>query len=225
MPITLNGDTGIVSPAIDVTTPITVSDGGTGLSSPGTSGNILTSNGTAWTSAAAPAGGFGNIQVFTSSGTFNVPAGITKAKVTVVGGGGSGVSSTTSGAGGGGGVAIEVVTGLTPGGTVTVTVGGAGGTSSFGAFCSATAGSNGVSGGAGGAGGTGSGGNINIQGQAGNPYNVSTGGNSLFGFGAVKPTGTAGVVGQLYGGGGSGASGQVNSAGGAGAAGIVVVEY
>ena len=57
MPITLNGDTGIVSPAIDVTTPITVSDGGTGLSSPGTTGNVLTSNGTAWTSAALPAGG------------------------------------------------------------------------------------------------------------------------------------------------------------------------
>jgi hypothetical protein len=32
-----------------------VSDGGTGLSSPGTSGNILTSNGSAWTSAALPA--------------------------------------------------------------------------------------------------------------------------------------------------------------------------
>ncbi len=52
MPITLNGDTGIVSPAIDVTTPITVTDGGTGLSSAGTSGNVLTSNGTTWTSAA-----------------------------------------------------------------------------------------------------------------------------------------------------------------------------
>jgi hypothetical protein len=69
MPITLNGDTGITSPAIDVTTPITVSDGGTGLSTltannvilgngtstpsfvaPSTSGNALVSNGTAWTS-------------------------------------------------------------------------------------------------------------------------------------------------------------------------------
>ena len=57
MPITLNGDTGIVSPAIDVTTPITVEDGGTGLSSVGTTGNVLTSNGTAWVSSAPPAGG------------------------------------------------------------------------------------------------------------------------------------------------------------------------
>jgi hypothetical protein len=50
MAITLNGDTGIASPAIDVTTPITVSDGGTGLTSVGTSGNALVSDGTAWTS-------------------------------------------------------------------------------------------------------------------------------------------------------------------------------
>jgi hypothetical protein len=57
MPITLNGDTGITSPAIDVTTPITVADGGTGLSSVGTTGNVLTSNGTAWVSSALPAGG------------------------------------------------------------------------------------------------------------------------------------------------------------------------
>ena len=31
--------------------------GGTGLAAPGTSGNVLTSNGTAWTSSALPAGG------------------------------------------------------------------------------------------------------------------------------------------------------------------------
>ena len=45
---------------VDLTTDITgtlpVANGGTGLASPGTSGNILTSNGTAWTST-APAGG------------------------------------------------------------------------------------------------------------------------------------------------------------------------
>jgi hypothetical protein len=37
-----------------LTTPLAAASGGTGLTSPGTSGNILTSNGTAWTSAAAP---------------------------------------------------------------------------------------------------------------------------------------------------------------------------
>ena len=74
MAITLNGTTGITSPAIDVTTPITVSDGGTGATTlaannvllgngtsalqvvaPGTSGNVLTSNGTTWQSVAPAA--------------------------------------------------------------------------------------------------------------------------------------------------------------------------
>jgi hypothetical protein len=76
MPITLDGTTGITSPAIDLTTPLVVADGGTGLATltannvilgagtstptfvaPGSNGNLLTSNGTTWTSAAAPAGG------------------------------------------------------------------------------------------------------------------------------------------------------------------------
>jgi hypothetical protein len=71
MAITLDGTTGIVAPAIDVATPITVSDGGTGASTltsnnvllgagtsavtfvaPGSSGNVLTSDGTTWASAA-----------------------------------------------------------------------------------------------------------------------------------------------------------------------------
>jgi hypothetical protein len=37
------------------TTPLAAGSGGTGLSSPGASGNVLTSNGTTWTSAAAAA--------------------------------------------------------------------------------------------------------------------------------------------------------------------------
>lgn len=96
MTITLNGSTGITSPAVDVTTPITVADGGTGsttaadartalsaaksgansditsitglttalsvvqggtgLTSVGASGNVLTSDGTSWVSS-APSGG------------------------------------------------------------------------------------------------------------------------------------------------------------------------
>lgn len=110
-------------------------------------------------------------QVFTSSGTFTVPSGITTVKVTVCGGGGGGAqNSSSAGSGGGGGVAIKYVTGLTPGGTVTVTVGsgstGTGGTSSFGAYCSATGGGGGTSG-APGAGGTASGGDINLSGGGG----------------------------------------------------------
>ena len=80
---------------------------------PGTNGNILTSNGTAWTSAAAAAGYVGpSAQVFTGNGTFTIPSGITKLKVTVVGGGGGGGGASTSdnltGSGGaGGGTAIK----------------------------------------------------------------------------------------------------------------------
>jgi hypothetical protein len=109
MSITLDGTTGITSPSIDLTTPLVVADGGTGaatltagsvvvgngtsavsLVAAGSNGNLLTSNGTTWTSAAAPAGGFSNMTVYTSPGTFTTPATTTKIKVTVVGGGGGG---------------------------------------------------------------------------------------------------------------------------------------
>lgn len=55
MSVIINGTTGITSPALDLTTPLPSADGGTGLSSAGTAGNVLTSNGTSWTSAAAAA--------------------------------------------------------------------------------------------------------------------------------------------------------------------------
>lgn len=127
-------------------------------------------------------GGIG--QVFTSSGTFTVPAGVTVVKVTVVGGGGaggapitSGINAVASGGGGGGGAAIKYITGLIPGSTINVTVGaggsgGNGGTSSFGAYCSATGGSIGTQGSSTAtytsvAGGVGSGGDVNIMGGRG----------------------------------------------------------
>jgi len=47
--------------SVDLTTDITgtlpTANGGTGLTSPGTAGNLLTSNGTTWTSATPPSGG------------------------------------------------------------------------------------------------------------------------------------------------------------------------
>lgn len=49
MALVLNGTTGF-----DLPVPLAVSEGGTGLSSPGTSGYLLTSNGTGWVSAPAP---------------------------------------------------------------------------------------------------------------------------------------------------------------------------
>jgi hypothetical protein len=150
---------------------------------------VLTSTGITFSDATTQASAFigGRGQVFTSSGTFTVPATITAVKVTVVGGGGNGANVTTSnfagGGGGGGGTAIEFVTGLTPGGTVTVTVGTAGNTSSFGSFCSATGGASvSTNGTAGGAGGAGSGGDINITGFAGGSVEgpwIGAGGGSL----------------------------------------------
>jgi hypothetical protein len=94
-----------------------------------------------------------NDQVFTSSGTFNVPAGVARVKVTVIGAGGSGGSYSGcvgGGGGGAGGVVIDYVA-VTPGGTATVTVGTNAGTrtSSFvgGTTLTASGGNNGDNGG------------------------------------------------------------------------------
>jgi hypothetical protein len=70
-----------------------------------------------------------SMQVFTSSGTFTIPAGISKIKVTVVGGGGGGGGTKPgndaqlSCGGGGGGTAIKILSGLTPLRTLAITVG------------------------------------------------------------------------------------------------------
>jgi hypothetical protein len=67
---------------------------------------------------------------FTSSGTFSVPSGITAVDVLVVGGGGGGASSDStngSGGGGAGGLIFRPGFPVTPGGTITVTVGCGGG--------------------------------------------------------------------------------------------------
>jgi len=127
---------------------------------PGTSGNVLTSNGTAWVSQAAAAGG-GNyvMQVYNSPATWTKPASIKAVKVTVVGGGGGGAGATspTPGparqqgpGGGGGGVAMRYIDAPAIPGPVSVTVGGggavrtSGGASSFGPFASANGGSAGT---------------------------------------------------------------------------------
>ena len=216
-----------------------------GTVSAGTSGQFLTSGGpgagVSWTTAAA--GGFSNMQVFTSPGTFTTPATTTKIKVTVVGGGGAGggsVSPSGGGGGGGGGGAIYVgpVTASTG---YAVTVGGAGGTSSFGALASATGGAAGTAGtvpisGAGGAGGAGSAGTLRFTGcggasgastTSGPSVPVTTGGArgaSYFGGrGSGVGFNVSGVPGGNYGGGGGGST-NTNPAG-AGAGGVVVVEY
>ena len=216
---------------------------------------VLTSTGVTFSDSTSQASAYigGRGQVFTSSGTFTVPAGVTAIRVTVVGaGGGSGgaaagsCDAATGGAGGGGGAAIEYITGLTPGGTHTVTVGtggtaggsgnsagGAGGTSSFAAFCSATGGGGGGGGnnntGSTGSNGTGSGGDINLS--AFNPTGVS---NCAPIFGGTVPApgaNTNGIAAINRGSGASGAKAQGSGGGGnnrsgaAGSAGIVVIEF
>ena len=200
------------------------------------------------------AGGFSNLQVFTSSGSWTVPAGITKAKVTVIGGGGGGGGGARNSSSGSisvggrascGGGAIEVIAGLTPGASIAVTIGAAGtggngvngqgvtaqsgtsgGTSSFGAFCSATGGSPGVGasadntsetapGASAANGGIGSGGDLNLPGS---------GEMSALGLGATNNLFAAGNTGRGFGGGGGGGLNHTTP-GGAGSAGVVIVEW
>jgi hypothetical protein len=235
---------------------------------PGTTGNVLTSNGTAWTSAAAAAGGGDYVmQVYTSPATWTKPASVKAVKVTVLGGGGGGGGSRapspgyaeTAAGGAAGGGSTEYLDASAIPGPVAVTVGSGGagapapgsggtstgstgGTSSFGAFLSAT-------GGAGssatvGAGGTGSGGQINITGcSAGFGVRTSTpslnseggGGSFMFaaGFGRSgtpsPPTGgnsgEAATANTGCGGGGSTSSASPTPrSGGAGGSGLVIVE-
>jgi len=186
--------------------------------------------------AGAAQTGFTNITKFTSSGTWTIPAGITKAKVTVIGGGGSGVASASGGGGGGG--AIKYLSGLTPGNTIAVTVGAgatagagaAGGTSSVASgtqtisTVSATGGGGGGSPFGSAAGGVGSGGDINAGGDStpiGTSLGYQKGGMSAFGFGGGGGgtyNGGGGADGTGYGGGGG-------AGGGNGAPGVIVFEY
>ena len=165
-------------------------------------------------------------QVFTSSGTWTKPAGITKIKVYICGGGGGGGSGNsgswtqwTAGGAGGGGTAVKIidVTSISSE-TVTIGAGGvannidvsstAGGTSSFGSHCS------GYGGGAGayqnnvGQGGGATGGDYIIYGDSGTKNSVYSsvwfrggkGGASFFGRGASGTTQDG-----IQGGGGQGA--------------------
>lgn len=231
----------------------------------GTAGQVLTTDGSgilSWSAGGGGgSGGFTNIQVFTSTpaSPWTIPAGITRAKVTVVGGGAGGGNSSLGstltpvlgGGGGAGGAAIDILTGLTPGGTLSITVGagGAGGTSSTApvAGTSSSAGAITASGGAvgtnsqlGGLGGLGvTIGGANIRGGYGGTgttlvgSSAGSGGASIYGGGGAggiaSALGTNGINGQAPGSGG-GAAGYASGTGlskngGAGANGIVIIEY
>jgi len=182
------------------------------------SGISVTNGSGAITIASTGGGGFTNMETFTSSGTWTNPGTVTRVKVTVIGGGGGGGISFypnpinglvyVSG-GAGGGTAIETLT--IPTAPVSITVGGggagmqlpqpntanfaaSGGTSSFGAFCSATGGAGGLGGQSSNflpspsfhhqsAGGVGIGGTININGEptVSDSYNHASSGAAIFG--------------------------------------------
>jgi hypothetical protein len=196
--------------------------------------------------------GFSQMQAFTASGSFTVPVNVTRIKVTVIGGGGAGGSngSCPGGGGGAGGSAIAILTSLTPGAIVPITVGAggtasasstgsSGGTSSFGTYASATGGTGGVGGSsygpmAGGQGGAGVGGTINNNGSYGTDcvlYGARGGDGGGPGNGRGTTGALTGIAAQGYGGGGGGGGSNsttgagIGALGGAGAAGIVIVEY
>jgi hypothetical protein len=199
---------GLLDVATGVTGTQAVANGGTGAATltannvllgagtsavtfvaPGSNGNVLTSNGTTWTSAAGSAGGaLIGCTVYTSPATWtkatNNPGSIF---VQVVGGGGGGDGDN---------------------GGPTRTNGSTGGTSSLGSLISATGGSGG-NGSDQSAPGEGSGGNFNARGG----FNLSTsvrGGESFFQGNALNPGGNpnnAGQPGFANSGGGGSASG------------------
>lgn len=241
-----NGGTGATTHTAN---GVLIGEGSSALTTvaPSTSGNILTSDGTDWTSAAAAGGGgLTSVQVFTSTGTWTDPGGLSNVRVQLVGGGGGGAGSsgTGGGSGGAGGYSEELISTDTTGATEVVTigaagalgaagtVGNAGGTTSFGSLLSATGGGAGVVSGAviGAAGGIGSGGDINLRGGNANQSYSSEGGcgaASYFGgaggSGQYGGNGTAG--GDNTGGGGGGGGGSANTGGNGGSGIVIVWEY
>lgn len=196
-----------------------------------------------------------NVSIFTSSGTFTAPTGITKVYINECGGGGGGGanSGAGSGAGGGGGGAgiIHQAYTVVAGNNYTVTIGagglagsgtgagGNGGTTSFDTLSvlGGTGGSGG-SAGAGGAGGVGglaavagAGGTSAFSGGAGAAGSAAAtpggGGGSVCGVGATENIGGGdpGVSASANSGGGATGSGGSNATGGTGGSGIVIVQW
>lgn len=129
--ITLGGGVNVSTISTGV---LPVARGGTGLCVVGCSGNVLTSNGTAWVSQAA--GGGANIQSFPATGTYTKPSGAKFIMVELWGAGGGGGAARMPGTGGaganggaGGGYTSRVFAAPAVGATETVTIGagGAGG--------------------------------------------------------------------------------------------------
>ncbi len=137
----------------------------------------------------------GGLKVFTSSGTFTVPEGVTTIYVSMCGGGGGGNNNLTSTWAGGGGAAAVYKKQFTviPGESIPITVGiggstgSTGGTSSFGSYFSCAGGGGGAPAGSYGLGAPG--------GAGGERGTQGIGGASLFGIGASSSSYIAGGYG------------------------------
>jgi hypothetical protein len=189
-------------------------------------------------------------QIFTSSGTFTVPSGVTSVLVTLIGGGGGGSKgrgTDAPGSGGGsGGVYYRTPVTVTSGSSISVTIGAggaggagttyngsAGGTSSFGTYLSATGGAGGVNNGAwatyGGAPGSPATAYYTQKGSVGSQESYldqlgGGGGGTILGSASPMNYSKNGRLdGLAFGGGGSG--GGFRSDGGHGAPGVCIVEW
>ena len=223
-----------------------------------TAGQVLTADGSdlthgkvKWEMASIPNG----IQVFDTTGSWTVPAGVTRARVSAWGGGGGGGGASDCGGagfGGGAGGYGQSIVSVTPGESVSVTI-GAGGTAGVGGSNKTNGGSGGnttfktitANGGSGGSSDCGTtdlataGGSatatVTISGGTGGLGGYFTDG-SAGGYGGSAPMGGSGGAFRKnsddkgFGDdgdvpGGGGAGGNGHGAGGAGAHGRVVVEY
>ena len=206
---------------------------------PGTSGNVMTSNGSAWVSS-TPSGSAPNVQTFTTTGanTWTKPTGAKFVVVTLIGGGGAGAgnngtTSISQAGGGGGGLSNAILVANNIPSSVTVTVGGggvgngtgtggSGGNTTFGSSLTAGGGGGGSassSGGTGGTGGTSSGG---ANGGSGGTGEIATWPSGGGGGGAGGGNGANGGSGGIFVGGAGGTAGNTSSllgAGGTGGAG------
>ena len=125
---------GTVSLTSEVTGTLPLANGGTGITAVGTTGNVLTSTGSAWVSQAA--GGGANVQSFVAGGTWTKPPGAKFVMVEVWGAGGGGRGGITDpspgpansggSGGGGGGYSYAMFVAGQLGATETVTVGAGG---------------------------------------------------------------------------------------------------
>lgn len=250
------GSTGLTTSGGPVTTSGTITlagtlgvgYGGTGVTTTPSNGQLLIGNGSGYTAATLTAGtnmtitnasgsitlaatsGQFQTQLFTASGTWTAPAGVTKARVTVIGGGGGGGTDPCGGGGGGDGGGVTALVTVTPGTAYTITIGtggangnpngGAGTTSSFGSLATATGGTGAINST------NGTNGSGSTTGTANSLKSASYQNRGMFG-GIRVPGNTAAqtwTTSNVYGAGLGGAGVSSGSSGG-GVSGIVYIEW